>query len=145
MSFRLFGINVEVQISFWITSLLFGLYGQDPAVPRGAGVVIWVAVVFVSVLLHELGHAFAMMRHGILPEITLYAMGGLTYNRSSVPLRRRDQVIISLAGPFAGFLLGGLVIGAMFPGRASSPASRPWPRTPSTACASSTSSGASST
>jgi Zn-dependent protease/tetratricopeptide (TPR) repeat protein len=114
MSFRLFGIPVEVQISFWITSVLLGLYGQsDPFVPRGAAVVIWVAVVFVSVLLHELGHAFAMMRHGILPEITLYAMGGLTHNRSNVSLRRRDQVIISLAGPFAGFLLGGLVVAAM--------------------------------
>src|SRR5262249_25572218 len=113
MSFRLFRVNVQVQMSFWITSVLFGLYGaQETDLPRGPLVVIWTVVVFVSILAHEMGHALAMMRHGIDPEVMLYSLGGLTFNRSSIPLRRRDQVVISLAGPFAGFVLGGLIIGA---------------------------------
>ncbi len=113
MSFRLFRVPVQVQISFWITCVLFGLYdAQNTDLPKGPVVVIWAIAVFVSILAHEMGHALAMMRHGIAPEVMLYSMGGLTFNRSSIPLRRRDQVVISLAGPFAGFLLGGLVLGA---------------------------------
>jgi Zn-dependent protease len=116
MSFRLFGVNVEIQMSFWITSVILGLRGlSDPAVPRGA-IAIWVLVVFVSVLVHELGHALAVMRHGIEPQITLYAMGGLTRFQplhDGAPLRRRDQVLISLAGPFAGFALGAIVLAVM--------------------------------
>ena len=116
MSFRLFGVNVEIQMSFWITSVILGLrYLSDPDVPRGA-IGVWVAVVFVSVLVHELGHALAVLRHGIEPQITLYAMGGLTRFQpfhDGAPLRRRDQVLISLAGPFAGFALGALTLAAL--------------------------------
>src|SRR5262249_52766149 len=90
----------------------------DAEVPRGAAVVTWVAIVLISVMVHELGHALMVKRYGIEPQITLYALGGLTRFQPSPTLRRRDHVLISLAGPFAGFLLGGLVIAAV----------RLWPR-----------------
>src|SRR5262249_41909951 len=50
--------------------------------------------------------AFAIKRHKIEPEIALHGMGGTTSWRVLLPLRRRDHVLISLAGPFAGFLFG---------------------------------------
>jgi Zn-dependent protease len=112
MRFRLFSVDVEIQMSFWVTSVLLALPTlSSSSAPRSvvaSVVAIWVAVVLLSVLVHEYGHAFAMKRHGIEPAITLYAMGGLTFNRSRVPLSRLDHVIVSLAGPFAGFALGGL-------------------------------------
>src|SRR4051812_41338724 len=78
MSFRLFGVNVEIQLFFWVTAVFFGFpYVQNPAAPRGA-LVAWVLIVFVSVLVHEYGHAFAVKRHGIEPEIALHGMGGVT-------------------------------------------------------------------
>jgi Zn-dependent protease/thioredoxin-like negative regulator of GroEL len=108
MSFRLFGVDVEVQFFFWLTAVLFGFpYMQDPTAPRGA-IAIWVAVVFVSVMVHELGHALAIKRHGIEPEIALHGMGGTTSWRPGRSLGRLDLIFISLAGPFAGFALGGL-------------------------------------
>jgi Zn-dependent protease len=114
MSFRLFGVNVEIQLSFWITTVLLALPDfNDPTVPK-ASIAVWVAVVLVSVLVHEYGHAFAVMRHRIEPEITLYGMGGLTRYQPLIPLRRLDNIIISLAGPFAGFALGGLLLAAMW-------------------------------
>ncbi len=114
MSFRLFGVNVEIQLSFWITTVLLALPDfNDPTVPK-ASIAVWVAVVLVSVLVHEYGHAFAVMRHGIEPEITLYGMGGVTRYRPLIPLRRLDDIIISLAGPFAGFGLGALVLVGMW-------------------------------
>jgi Zn-dependent protease len=107
MTFRLFGISVEVQMGFWITAAILGLnYIQTPAF-----FAIWIGVVLLSVLVHELGHALAIMRHKIEPEIALHWMGGTTAWRQVLPLRRIDQVIISLAGPFAGFAIAGILFG----------------------------------
>ncbi|MBK9259689.1 MAG: hypothetical protein IPM54_07585 [Polyangiaceae bacterium] len=111
MNFRLFGIDVEIEPGFWFIAVIFGLpffkisNGASGLIPG----FIWVLVVLVSVLVHELGHAFAIRRHRIQPEITLYMMGGKTVWRALLPLKRTDHIIISLAGPFAGFFLAALV------------------------------------
>ena len=108
MRFRLFSIDVEVQVFFWVTSALFAYY---PFIASGqfARAAVWVAVVFVSVLVHELGHALAVKRHRIEPTIALHGMGGTTSWRAGAAISRVDHILISLAGPFAGFALGGLL------------------------------------
>ena len=63
---------------------------------------LWIPIVLVSILVHEYGHALAIMRHGIEPEIALHWMGGSTTWRQTLPISRFHRVIISLAGPFAG-------------------------------------------
>nr|AYM54539.1 hypothetical protein [Racemicystis crocea] len=105
MSFRLFGVNVEIQLFFWLTTVLLG-WGY---LSNMGALAVWVAVVFVSVLVHEFGHAFAVMRHRIEPEITLHGLGGATTWRPIFQLGRLDMIVISAAGPAAGFALGGLV------------------------------------
>lgn len=106
MGFRLFGVNIEIQAGFWITAALLG---WPAAGMPGREIVIWVAVVLLSILVHELGHAAAVMRHKIEPEITLHWMGGTTAWRPILPLSRRDYVVISAAGPCAGFALWGVL------------------------------------
>ncbi|HEX5472325.1 MAG TPA: hypothetical protein VFW73_10580, partial [Lacipirellulaceae bacterium] len=54
LHFRLLGFPVRVHPFFWITTLLLGM-GGGPADP--VQTLVWVAVVFVSILFHELGHA----------------------------------------------------------------------------------------
>lgn len=113
MNFTLFGIEVEVELSFWLSAILLG-WSMSSAIGGRAGfmmLVLWTLIVFVSVLVHEMGHALAIRRHRIQPEITLHFMGGRTTWRALLPLGRLDQVIISAAGPFAGFALAGLVYG----------------------------------
>ena len=116
MSFRLFGVNVRVQAWFWVTSAILGYSGAERDSMAFVRLAVWVAVVFVSVLVHEYGHALAMMRYGIVPSITLHALGGLTHATSAPTrsMRRRDGAFISLAGPGAGFVLGGLVLAIPF-------------------------------
>jgi len=65
-------------------------------------------VVFVSILVHELGHALAARAHGWEPRITLHGFGGLASYR---PTYRspRAQILITAAGPAAGFALAALV------------------------------------
>ena len=106
LNFVLFGIPVRVHPFFWLISLLFGLNGGRP---DPMSVLLWVVAVFISILVHEMGHAVAIRSHGWQPSITLHAMGGLASYR---PTRRTtsSEITIALAGPVAGFLLAGFVV-----------------------------------
>ena len=110
LHFRLFGFPVRVHPFFWVMTLVLML-GRKSIPPLEA--LVWVVVVFVSILVHELGHAFMQRRYGGRPWITLYGLGGLTscqdYDR-----RPSSQIAILLAGPGFGFLLAALVIVALW-------------------------------
>jgi Zn-dependent protease len=104
---------------FWLVALLFGSSGDLIQIP------IWISVVFISILIHELGHAFAFRRYGIHSQIVLHFMGGLTIPESTpwgggwanVAPSPNQQIVISLAGPFAGFFFTAVVItGVLFSG-----------------------------
>src|SRR5262245_56270395 len=112
MTFSLFGFQVEVQPFFWVTALFLGSPILRSDGPKAA-ILVWIAVLFVSILIHELGHAFAFRRYKVDSTIALHGMGGTTYGRVLLPLGRRQSIVVSLAGPFAGFLLGGLMYGAL--------------------------------
>jgi len=103
-SFHLFGIPVHVKFWFWLTLLFLG--ASDDMV----AVLIWLAVCFVSILIHELGHVLAFRLFGEDAEVVLYAWGGL-----AVPRRgfrgTLPQFVVSLAGPQAGFCAAGLTVG----------------------------------
>jgi Zn-dependent protease len=105
--FRVLGVPVRVHPWFWIISLMLGLNGSGPADPLQT--VLWVAVVFASILVHEMGHALVQRRFGGRPRVVLYSLGGLAIcddcDRSP-----SSQVQISLAGPAAGFLFAALVL-----------------------------------
>jgi hypothetical protein len=96
---------------FWLIALLLGSSGDLIQLP------IWVFVVFVSILIHELGHALAMQRYGQPSRIILHFAGGLTVPEpvswgsgwANVSLRPNQEIFISLAGPGAGFLLAAFV------------------------------------
>ncbi|MGI9023763.1 MAG: TPR end-of-group domain-containing protein [Acidimicrobiales bacterium] len=101
LKFRIFGIPVHVDNSFWVIAALLGFTGGTVDI-----IVSWVVVVFVSVLLHELGHAVAFRIYGQKPRVELLAMGGLT--SGSAPLTGSRDVVVSLAGPLTGLLLLGV-------------------------------------
>jgi len=113
--FSVFGIPVRVHPFFWLVSAIFGMGG---AAGHPEILFIWMGAVFVSILVHELGHAIAMRYYGWKPSITLYAMGGLArydsgYSSSSSSHNRRGnqefaQIVIAAAGPAAGFALAAI-------------------------------------
>lgn len=105
LSFSLFGIPIVVQPFFWVISVLLGLgIASNPDTPKGA-MLAWVITVFLSVLIHELGHAVAIRAHRLQPSIELQGFGGATTWPRSAKLSRLSLIVISLAGPFAGFAL----------------------------------------
>jgi Zn-dependent protease len=71
-------------------------------------VLVWIAVVFAGVLIHELGHATVAHVYGLSPVITLYSMGGITSWQTYRPIGNLQSIAISFAGPLAGFVAGGV-------------------------------------
>ncbi|WP_135825647.1 site-2 protease family protein [Halorussus ruber] len=76
---------------------------------------------FVSVALHELGHAWAARRYGIEVEsITLWLLGGLA-NLKSMPREWKRELVIALAGPAASVLVAAVCYGLVVALPASAP------------------------
>jgi stage IV sporulation protein FB len=114
--FRLGSIPVRVLPSFLITTVILNV-GLAQASPQLLAV--WAAIVLVSVLVHELGHALAGRAFGLEPRIELHGFGGTTSWGAAPGLTPGKRIVISLAGPGMGFVAGGLVaafIGAFGPG-----------------------------
>jgi Zn-dependent protease len=103
--FSLLGIPVRVHPFFWVVAVLMGINGNE----KPARMAIWVGVFFVSILIHEMGHALAARSFGWPPSITLHGFGGLASYR---PTYRspRNQILITAAGPLAGFAFAALVV-----------------------------------
>jgi stage IV sporulation protein FB len=107
LRFSLFGIPVRVHPFFWLFSALMGWGRGDPKL-----IVLWVVCVFVSILVHEFGHALAAQSFGWSPHVVLYSFGGYAEYQASWGRTTGRYVAVSFAGPGAGFILYGLVVAA---------------------------------
>ncbi len=106
MNLKLGSIPLKIHPSFLLVSVFLGMNEREPVT-----LALWVAVVFVSVLLHELGHALVGRAFGLTPRIELQGMGGMTYFEAARDeLSAWRSIAISLAGPFAGFAFALAVI-----------------------------------
>lgn len=104
---RIGSIPVHVEWPFFLIAALLGANGIR-AWPGNSFVyiLVWVAIVFVSVLVHELGHAFAYRMFGQRPSITLTAFWGLTHGQRD--LSRGKAVIVSLSGALTAMVVLGI-------------------------------------
>ncbi|MCE9672650.1 M50 family metallopeptidase [Myxococcus stipitatus] len=103
--FHVAGFPVRVRPLFFLTVLATGWSLTRDV----AQLALWTAVVFVSILAHELGHALAFRRYGSPARIELHGMGGTAHAEDGGRLTHRQLAWVSFAGPGAGFVLGGLV------------------------------------
>jgi Zn-dependent protease len=99
--FTVFGLPVRIHPSFWLVVLLIGVQRR----PHFAALIEWVLVVLVSILVHEFGHGLTAARWGVVYRITVHGAGGeTTWKPTGEPVWWR-AVLVSLAGPIAGFSL----------------------------------------
>lgn len=112
INFQLLGIPVRVHPFFWLIAVMLGV-GKDTQM---SDLLIWVVAVFISVLVHEMGHALTMRAYGIWPRVTLYGLGGLaSYDPADARrVNSLGQVLISFAGPGSQFLLAAAITGIIF-------------------------------
>ena len=99
--FHLLGFQVQIRPGFWLVALLLVAAVQAPWSTR----LMLIAVVLLSLLVHELGHALAARRAGQQPSIIIHAFGGVTSWLAAKPITRRRAIGIALAGPGAGLIL----------------------------------------
>jgi len=97
---------VRVSPWFWLTGAILGFN----SIERGWEYFFaWLAVIFVSILVHELGHGLTSKSFGYRTKIVLNQMGGVAMYEPTHRYTRWRSILISLAGPGAGFVLFGLV------------------------------------
>ena len=110
---RIFGVEIRIHLSFLLL-LLFVLANE--ALARNA-ISPWrgtalLAIVFGSVVLHELGHALVGKQSGIPPKgIVLLPIGGVTIfdeSQPEVPTDWKRDARIAAAGPIVNFLIAGV-------------------------------------
>jgi Zn-dependent protease len=112
MTFKLFGFPVTIETGAFLliaVLFLFGLY-LDYAM---LDTVIGIGIAGVSLMAHELGHAFAARYFGSKRiEISLHQMGGHT-RRDRVADHWYQELSINLAGVSAGFAIALLCFAAI--------------------------------
>ena len=117
---RIRGIPLRVHPSWFIILVLFTLvFQQDAALLPGASGspgLSWLLglatalLLFVSVLLHELGHSLVALREGVkVVSITLFLLGGVARveRECSTPM---GSFRVAAAGPAVSFLLAGFLL-----------------------------------
>ncbi len=119
--FRLLGIPVYLDFSFLLVLPLLSfliahnlpLYLELFGLPQEEGLLearflLGLAAalgLFLSVLLHELGHALAARRFGVeTKRITLWLLGGVA-QLERIPREPKKELLIALAGPLVSFAL----------------------------------------
>lgn len=108
--FKLFGIPVRIHPMFWLFSAILGW----SALERGFEFVLaWIVCVFVSILIHELGHVFMGIAFGTHGSIVLYSFGGLAIGSNALGAWWK-RVLVSFAGPLAGFIFLALLLLGMY-------------------------------
>ena len=110
LHFRVLGtpitVGPDIVIGLGVLGLLSRLWGIALAE--------WVALGFVALLLHELGHAMAYRRYGVKSSIRFFLLGGLTVPDDpdeASQLTHREMVLVPLAGPLVGLVLGAIMFG----------------------------------
>jgi Zn-dependent protease len=96
--FSIFGFRVSVHWMFWLLSAFIGggMYARTP--DQIARLVLIMALIFVSILAHELGHAWVGRKFGAFPSIQLHGLGGLTY-LPGTSFTRVQNILVVAAGP----------------------------------------------
>ena len=93
-------IPIQIYPIFWLLIIMIGWLNTN-TIP---GTLVWSVVIFLSILIHEFGHALTAKLFGQKAEINLVGLGGLT-KHDGPNLKKWQQFLIVLNGPIAGFFL----------------------------------------
>jgi len=93
-------IPVRISPFFWVIAGIIGFINSYSL----WGTIMWIAIIFISILVHEYGHALTSKLFGQTPRIEIVAFGGLTYPAGKRLTKGREFIVV-LMGPIFGFCL----------------------------------------
>lgn len=108
---RLSGINVQVHVTFLLLVLWIALvdYQQHRSWPSVSIEVGFIALLFASIVLHELGHALTARHFGITTrDITLLPIGGIA-RLSRIPSKPIQELLVAAAGPAVNVIIAAIL------------------------------------
>jgi Zn-dependent protease len=106
---KLFGIPIRVHITFLLLLVFVALVGKTFA--SGMYAVLFVVLVFVCVIVHELTHSIAAIRYGHkVRSITLLPIGGMA-QMDEIPEDPKQEIVISVMGPVASLVIAAVLYG----------------------------------
>ena len=109
---RLAGVPVRLHFTFVLLLIFLVVIGLGSNQPP-ATYTLFVLGLVVSVLLHELGHAFVSALYGIRTlEIVMFPIGGVA--RLDRPAKPREEFWIAIAGPVVNLLIAGAITGVLY-------------------------------
>lgn len=103
---HVYGIAIRVHFTFlFLLAFLFLVGTLTRGWLDGLRSLLFILLVFVCVLLHELAHSYVSVHYGLrVRSITLLPIGGLAL-LEDLPRDPRQEIHIALAGPAANFVL----------------------------------------
>ena len=105
---------MRVEPFFWLTLAILGALSTsgimaDDSLMGMLLIALFVLAGFISILVHEMGHALTARRFGANVEIVLQSFGGYArYTNASIT--RAQSIAITAAGPLAQIILGLVVL-----------------------------------
>jgi len=118
LRFKFLGIAIRIHPGFWAICVILGFMMRMNA-PTTL-LFVFSAAVFLSLLIHEMGHALAFRRCGIRAHIVLYHMGGVavptgmeSYFDHTSGYTSKQKLFVTAAGPGMQILAALLVIVAL--------------------------------
>jgi Zn-dependent protease/CBS domain-containing protein len=94
------GTEIRIHVTFLLFLVWLGAlyYRQGGAEAAWQGT-IFIVLIFLCVLLHELGHVFVARRYGVKTrDVTLWPFGGIA-SMERMPDKPSQELIVALAGP----------------------------------------------
>lgn len=99
------GLFIHWTFSLLIAFIIFINYRTGYNAIQIVWSVVFILSVFVTVVLHELGHALAAKKYGIITkDITLLPIGGLA-RLERLPEKPSEELIVAFAGPMVNIAL----------------------------------------
>ena len=114
---RIFGIDVKLHATFFIVLIFGAMQGIQSGLGIAMGV-LFMLLLFLCVLLHELGHSVVAQRFGIpVREIILLPIGGVAVMTRN-PATPMQELLVAIAGPLVNVIIAiviALALGFMPP------------------------------
>lgn len=99
------GIFIHWTFTLLIAFIIFINYRNGQNSVQIAWSVLFLLCIFITVLLHELGHALTAKRYNIkTKDITLLPIGGIA-RLERLPENPLEELVVAIAGPFVNFAL----------------------------------------
>jgi len=106
--FNLFGIPITVEPWFWLTMAFIGNGMSANSTQDFLNLALFIMAGFISILIHEMGHALTIRKFGLPTQVTLSAFGGYATHPTGV-LSRKKSFLVTAAGPALQISFGVIV------------------------------------